>query len=306
MTGDSQRKTLITRYLLGQASVEERAELEDQYLHDDDLFEEIVAAENDLIDAYVRGDFDAHEQSQFEATFLSIPERRERVEFARSLMRAGSTRKMPVAGARKSGSGWFVSKRSEPGPAPLWQLGLAAALLVAVAGLAWVTVSNRELHHQLDAARAAQADALRQVQALRQQIADLQEGAAGQDPTIVDLPRPGSTILSLTLAPDLVRSGAQQQSTLRPAAGISEVRLLLRRNHETYSNYAAVLETAEAKQVWRKSNLAAQVTRDGGKVIIVRVPPSILGPEDYVLRLSSTQSGGQASEIGTYSFRVVK
>jgi hypothetical protein len=300
MTGASQRKTLITRYLLGQASAEECAELEDQYLRDDDMFEEIVAAENDLIDAYVRGNLAAAERTRFEVSFLSIPERRERVEFAKSLMRAGSAEKVSAARGGKPGGGWYVWQTLRPGP----RWAAAIVLLAVAAGLSWMAVANRELRHQLAAARAVQADAQRQAQALRQQIADMQENRQNTD--IADLPEPGSPILSVTLAPDLVRGGGRQQSTLRPPPGISEVRLLLKQNHDRYSTYAAVLETAEGRQVWSRSSLVARATREGGKVIIVKMQPSALSREDYVLRLFGTQPGAKANEIGTYSFRVVK
>ena len=45
---------LMRRYLLGSLPQDERTSLEGGYLADAGLFEELVAAENDLIDYYVR------------------------------------------------------------------------------------------------------------------------------------------------------------------------------------------------------------------------------------------------------------
>jgi len=45
----------LTRYLLGQVSPEERADFENQYLDDDELFHKLIATKNYLIDSYVRG-----------------------------------------------------------------------------------------------------------------------------------------------------------------------------------------------------------------------------------------------------------
>src|ERR1039457_904643 len=75
---------LLRRYFLGDLPKEERARLEDRYLVDVELFEELLAAENDLIDAYVRGELTEAETQQFEMEYLKSPERRDRLDFARA------------------------------------------------------------------------------------------------------------------------------------------------------------------------------------------------------------------------------
>src|SRR5215469_4346956 len=85
MADRSEDKTLLERYILGQVSPEERAVLEERYQADGDLFEELIAKENDLIDSYVRGELSGSARLQFESRFPAIPELRERVELARSL-----------------------------------------------------------------------------------------------------------------------------------------------------------------------------------------------------------------------------
>ena len=79
-------KDFLAQYLSGQVSQEERTELEDRYFADDDLFEEIVAVENELIDLYVQGKLTALEMKQCETCLLTTAERRQQIEFARSLM----------------------------------------------------------------------------------------------------------------------------------------------------------------------------------------------------------------------------
>ena len=85
MTSDEQRRTLMTRYLLGQVSPQEQDDIEKRYFYDDQVFEDVVAAENEMIDSYVHGRLGATEKNQFETHFLSTPERRERLSFAQSL-----------------------------------------------------------------------------------------------------------------------------------------------------------------------------------------------------------------------------
>jgi hypothetical protein len=99
----------ITRYLLDDLSEEEREGLEEQYLASDEVWDAVTAAENDLIDAYLRGGLSPRERGQFEAAFLTSPRRRERVEFARSLMSV--PRPMPGGGRRRSlpARGWAIA-----------------------------------------------------------------------------------------------------------------------------------------------------------------------------------------------------
>jgi len=295
MTDNDQQKTLLTRYLLGQVSVEERAELEDRYLNDDDLFETLVAAENDMIDAYVRGKLAEPEKQQFESYFLCTPERRERVELAEALVKAGAATGQPR-------TGWPVPLGGAQTPA--MRLALATLLLAAVIGLSWMAAVNRKLHRQLEEVQGEQANARRQAQELQQQVAALQQRAnAGQD-QLVEAPAPGKAILSLALVSDLPR-GRSQQTTLHLSAGISQVRLLLRQAREGPAAHAVILETAEGRQVWQKAGLEAKPARGGGQVVTVEIPPAVLQRGDYVLRLFRTV-GGNTVEVDPYSFRVVR
>ena len=85
LPGKTQAEARLTRYLLGAGSPRERERLEAEYFADQDAFENMLSAEDDLIDAYARGDLSAEERRQFEDRFLSSAQGRERVQFARTL-----------------------------------------------------------------------------------------------------------------------------------------------------------------------------------------------------------------------------
>jgi len=57
----------LRRYLLGALSEDETAELEGLYFASDELFEELLAEEDDLVDAYVSGELTPDEMSRFDA-----------------------------------------------------------------------------------------------------------------------------------------------------------------------------------------------------------------------------------------------
>jgi anti-sigma factor RsiW len=75
----------MAQYLLGQLPEEEQAELERRYLDDDTLFEELLATEDDLRDAYVRGELSRPDREAFEQRLLTALHQKQEQEFARTL-----------------------------------------------------------------------------------------------------------------------------------------------------------------------------------------------------------------------------
>ena len=69
------KEALARRYLLGTLPEDERQRVEDLYFSKPERFEELVAAENDLIDSYVRRALSSSEARLFESNYLSSPER---------------------------------------------------------------------------------------------------------------------------------------------------------------------------------------------------------------------------------------
>ncbi|HEX2164236.1 MAG TPA: hypothetical protein VHM02_09825, partial [Thermoanaerobaculia bacterium] len=81
-----------SRYLLGLLSEGERERWEEALLHDRHAFEATLTAEDDLIDAYARGELARRERSAFERSFLVREGIAERLAFARALATAAKRR----------------------------------------------------------------------------------------------------------------------------------------------------------------------------------------------------------------------
>ncbi|HEX7152973.1 MAG TPA: zf-HC2 domain-containing protein [Thermoanaerobaculia bacterium] len=79
---------LLRRFLLGQLTDGEHARILEACFLDDNLHARVLAAEDDLIDAYVRGELSAEECARFEERCADTPEKKQRVEFARMLEKA--------------------------------------------------------------------------------------------------------------------------------------------------------------------------------------------------------------------------
>jgi len=80
----------LIQYLLGLMPEEEKLKLEDEYLHDDALNQEIQAVERELMDGYLEGSLSDVERNRFETFFLCSQTRRDRLRFAKSLRAYGS------------------------------------------------------------------------------------------------------------------------------------------------------------------------------------------------------------------------
>lgn len=85
MSRSPNNESKLIQYLLGLMPEEEMVELEEVYLLNDDLNEELQAAERDLMDRYLEGGLEGTERNRFENFFLASPDRTERLRFARAL-----------------------------------------------------------------------------------------------------------------------------------------------------------------------------------------------------------------------------
>ncbi len=88
MIRDTDENKLINRYLLGELSEDELAQVEERYFVDENFFAQVLDAENSLVDSYVSESFSAAERGKFEKQFLTTPQRRQKIKFAQSLNKA--------------------------------------------------------------------------------------------------------------------------------------------------------------------------------------------------------------------------
>ena len=128
-------QTKLRKYLLNDISENNRSEIEERLLTDDEYFEEISMAEENLIQDYADRNLDADEQERFEKYFLSSEENREKVRFARALRKyvnesktANETNTAPEAEKNPSFFDSLKGFFSSPVPAALAVLVIAGII----------------------------------------------------------------------------------------------------------------------------------------------------------------------------------
>lgn len=292
----TKNKEIFVRYLLGDLPEDERERLEKEYFADHETLQFLHCVEDDLIDAYVRGDLLLEQRKQFERYFLDSPLKQRRVEFARTLWLALSDQEKPAAqGKTARVTAWRSSAT--------WRV-LAATLLVVLVLLTFLTIQNWRLRTALSQAQSARLELQNQIRQLQQESAVLAaEPKLGAD---WPLSARGETI-SMLLVPSLLRDGGdskRQRLFIPPDA--SSVFLVLQLPADRGPLYRAVLQTAEGTLAHSFDALRSRALPGGGQAVVLNLTPQTLNRGDYVIRLFAQTDQGHMEELHPYSFSVTR
>ena len=318
LLGEVEADARLTRYLLGAVSETERENIEAEYLVDEGVFEQLLIAEDELVDAYARGELSDQERTQFEKNFLTSARGRERVHFSQAL--AGA-----VSDAR------LVTARVEPSPSPsfftaLWAsltpkvrvAGLAFAVLLVVA-FSWLLVERMRMRTQLQELRA-ERDRLTEQSKELQRIADAERARSAelaaqvqrQEPQPAPEPvspeqtpkRPGEDIIAFNISPGSVRGSGGTRLAVPQSA--KSIRLTLNfERPSSHQEYRAAIQTVDGNTVWRNDSFGTRSNATAlDRVSLPAVPASALPPGDYILLLSGKQASGSFEPVANYSFRI--
>jgi hypothetical protein len=293
----------MARYLLGDLPETEQIAVEQEYFADPEKVEEVWAAENDLVDRYVRGWLSRGQRELFERNYLPSPRRRERVTFARKLIEAADRQAVE--------SGHRPIRLMEALSAPLRPRFLAPAMasLLLLSILSWLLVERSRLNDEIGKAQAQLSDQQRrereaadQLAAEREQSRNLKSEldrlleSISQRPSLKPL-----SILSFLLTPGQTRIGGSdlQQITIPPLTNL--VTLKMKLDKDDSRRFQATIREVGGPQVWSRRSLKLK-----SGAITVDVPADKLPMNDYILTLSATTPTGETEVIDRYSFRVIR
>lgn len=229
---------LLTQYLLGTLAEAQTEECDERSFTDDDFAARLEVVENDLVDAYVRGEITGGNLQAFESHYLASPRRREKVAFAKSFQtfteQQVATQPVqaiaPAALAKTqterpptSDSWWrsLLNLFTIPNLTLQWGMA-AAALLMFVAG-GWFAWETMRLRGQINATQTEYASLQQREQELQAQIEQQRTANTKNTEQLKqELARTQQQIAQLQQQQELVR----QQAKLQPPTGSSEPSLL--------------------------------------------------------------------------------
>lgn len=265
-----EEQNLIQRYLLGELDSETQQRLEERLLTDNEFFEELLVAEDELIDRYLSSSLLPRDKEKFEGYFLSTPERRQKMSFAKTL------RKYIVAKGEEPTASISIDNSSTSRKRfllphfgirnPLAGLSVAATLLLIVVGVGWLIMREQR-----------------------------SEGPSGQ--------RDSGHVLSVTLIAGAIRSDGEVNRVTIPAnTNIVEFRLEL--PSDEYKNYRATIQTDNGSEIFSSDQLKAEKS-GSERVIVVPTSAKTLRAGDYQLKLSGLAADGKLEDVAGYYFRVL-
>jgi hypothetical protein len=298
------------RYLLGEASEDERRRIEERVFADRRYFEELSALEDALINDYVCRRLSADDRARFEQHLAGSRDWQHRVTFTEALVAAAGTERAQTSPAEPS---------SRPVKAPPWRAIYAAAAVgtCLVLALGWLLSQLYGLRRELGAERDGRArleklisdqqrDEQLRAEQRRQEVAQTQRQLSELQAQLKEgaIPRasPPRVLASFFLVTGLRRNG-EVPALIVPAD--ADVRLQLDLDAiEPRSAYRARLENSAGLQVWSAVVSARSSQQPDSRYAEISMPGRLLANDQYALILSGRGASGAITDLADYHFSV--
>jgi hypothetical protein len=296
----------LRKYLLGDMSQEEQEALELWLMSDQEAYDLLVAAEDDLIDDSLGGRLDRHELERFNNYFLAAPERKRKLQFGHAFHKfLNLTHATP---GRVEPTRFSLSNFLRYRPVFAYA-GFALTVVIAVVGL-WVGYRVIDLQRQLDSAtvqleeeRTAFQKQLNENKVLEERLLQAMAEARESQFLVKSAPAP-EMLLAVNLMPGISRSSTDVPNITIPSrTQLVQFSLILL--DDDYQAYRVALQDDSGKELWTRARLSGSATA-GGKAVLLNVPTDRLATGDYSFRLSGLSDSNPPENLGTYHFHVLR
>jgi hypothetical protein len=274
----------LMRYLIGSLDEQETERFDELSIADDEFADRLRIVEDDLVDAYARGELSSEMRARFEAHYLMLPGKQDRIRFAEALV-LSQRRETPAdsIGPRSASSGRPAIR------AFVWPLVAASSLAIVVVGYVLLQRSS-----QPGASTQRPASSV----STEPSSPELRGRASGSTPAA---PRPAP--VAIVLMPSTRR--VAEPATLSIPRGVPTVEVSLVLDADDFPTYSVALKDAGSDRVlWKGTGLKAS-SSGADRIVLVSLDPELLKPQHYTLDLSGVRASGRPEVITSYPFRVV-
>lgn len=326
MTQDElKNEAQIRRFLLGEMPEAERVAFEERFVAADDFFGQVLVAEDELIESYVRGTLAASEKTKFERGFLTAERRRARVAFTRAMI-GKLTEDKEIAAVKKTGTAAAASSVRDLitnlFKVPSLTFGAVSAILLTVLG-GWFLIGNssdQEVARQSDPAPTATAETIQTNS--NQFTRSNQTNSADSN---LKTPAANRTNANVSRQKNAAPNANANNQKTEPAAAVNPVLALFAGTVRSGGKTGELNLPVGAKTVSLQLNLEssdykiyrAEIVNEGGAVVARNnklraanskidffVPAAKLARGDYIVKLFALNPQNETESVADYAFRV--
>ncbi len=327
----TKQNNLAARFLLGKLTEEENVKIEVEFFSENNHFENIIIAENDLIDEYVNGSLSPEDKRLFENRLLLNPRQRQRVEFAKTLAKYASNLPAENQDSTPSESKWLSAFWQLFSAKPLLSYSFAIAAFIFFAGAIWLAINNNLSHFPHNNELASKQTPTVEIE-IPESSAPIEEqkstdkvNAESETPkdkspaaerlpkadksqsspqNRIEQPKKSAAIFSTIILPlGLTRDASAPSTTFDIPAKADFVNLQLNTEEGGFVSYFAVLETVEGRQIWNGKILKSAKIKNQ-KSVTAAVPARLLNKGDYIITLKGLTKDRAYEPAGDYSFTI--
>jgi hypothetical protein len=275
----------MTAYLLGELPDGESLRLEQLCVDDDDFFEELLAVEAELTDAYVQGQLVGGPREAFEKRLLNSPDGDKAIALSKLItLRDTSSSRASATTQTKESSWWSLAWLSAPRQLLKFSLAAAAILIIGISLGVLYRKQTSPLH--------------------------IPSAQLPQSATPAATPTPSSSLQRpVVIATFVISAGGEREAgsvnEIRVPSGADRLRLQVDLGNSDYKGYRAVLKMIDGKKPEAKDLTDLQASKSAsGVTLFIQLAPSDLPPGDSMLTVSGL--GGQRATdevVGRYFVR---
>jgi hypothetical protein len=263
---------LMRKFLLGKVDDHQRDQIESRFLMDAEARENILVAEQELVEDYVEENLTTSDRDIFRAVFAQTAEQRQKIQIIEAIKQVAFDRSL--AKTRPSSS---ILNRHRKQLSVRVLIPIAVTLIIAIIVGIWLSTRP--------------APKL----TIEQQLAQI--NTAG---SLREVP---SQMVSLDLSPVTVRGGERQVELKQSNLRIIELRLPWIQK-ERYSTYQAELRRLGDTRTYTIRNLHADTEAD--YIIRLRLPANILTRGTYQIQLDGIAGGATTGSTEEYLFSIAE
>lgn len=330
---DTQNDLLLMRYLLGTLPPGEAERLDELSITDDEFAFRLSAAENDLVDSYVRGDLPTESADQFESAYLATSQRRQKLKFAQALFTFQQKASLQRVAAQQTSEKIISQKAAAVGrttfepemrpekkrqaswtlfsmPRLIPQWGFAgAAFLFLIAG-SYLFISNQQLKEQVRRSESERAGLAQHEQQLQHQL-ESQTASSTANSSPASQPQSNQPadgiehlkIAAFVLAPSL--RGNAPPPVVAVGRDTELVILKLELEATDFPQYQVAVEDSATRQTVYSSADLKSLAEGEKQTVSFAFRKNLLKPKNYLVQVNGITASGTAEPISSYPFKAV-